>query len=291
MTRVCVLGESGPVSEGIQAALASRYPSLQVNVLSSRVALDSGDLAELEEVQRADLVVLCVQDFASPLLVPKLPGSSRVLDISPAFRTDSQWVYGLPELPDQASRIASAKYVANPGCFATSAILALAPLAHEGLLSTQAFLYLDGVGGYTTGGKKMVDQAEAGDFFGEAVFSLHKEHRHVAEIRQVVGFTGPLFFAPKIVAVPKGIRMQVPLPGLTREQVLAVLAKAYEGSAIKVFDEQPKTLRADLWAGRAGAGLYVTEVAGGCSVVCLLDNLGKGAIDSALDNICLMLNL
>jgi N-acetyl-gamma-glutamyl-phosphate reductase len=259
---------------------------VDVTVVSTEDAMTPEGAARLAQ---ADLVVLAVLDFASPRIVELLPARTRVLDVSPAFRVDPAWVYGLPELPGQLERIARASRVANPGCFATSAILALAPLVQAKVLAPTAAVYLDAVGGYSTGGSAMESKALADDLPAEAVYSLAKEHRHVPEIQAFSGVIGPLWFTPKIAQFARGIRMQVPLPGVSREAVLNAWSAAYANTSVQVDEQIPAKLPADEWAHRAGACLRAIPQPGGCLAVCSLDNLGKGAVDSAFDNVLLML--
>lgn len=283
--RLCIIGERGSVSQMLQARLA-KDTRFEVTVLSTDTATSSPSTSE---ILCADLVVLCTLEFSSPQIVAVLSPGIRVLDVSPAFRTHADWVYGLPELPGAHGRIQAAARVANPGCFATSAVLALEPLVRAGLVAPGAQIYLDAVGGYTTGGQAMVEKAVAGNLAAESAYSLTREHRHTPEIQHFCGLTGPLWFSPKIANVPRGIRMQVPLPGLTREQVLRTYRTAYAGTSIVVEDECPSKIPVDDWAGRSGACLRVFEQPSGCLAVCVLDNMEKGAVGGAFENIALML--
>ena len=285
MKRVVIVGERGLVSRVLAQRLDAMPDVVACVILTAQASTEEG----VELMASADLVVLAVQDFASPGIVAQLPESTRILDVSPAFRTTPGWVYGLPELPGQRERIASAHRVANPGCFATAAILTLAPLTQAGLLASSTALYLDGVGGYSAGGSKMESKALAGDLPAESVYGLATEHRHIAEIKQFANLDGPVWFMPKIANFKQGIRMQIPLPGVEREAVLAAWEAAYANTAIEVDRTIPSKLAADEWARKQGACLRVVPQAGGCVAVCLMDNLGKGAVDSALDNLRLML--
>lgn len=287
MRRVAIAGERGLVSRALQARL-SRLPDVVVDVVSTDEAMTPAGAARLAA---SDLAVLAVLDFASPAIVELLAKSTRVLDVSPAFRCDPTWVFGLPELPGQAARIAAAHRVANPGCFATSAILPLAPLVRAQLLSAGLPLYLDAVGGYSTGGSAMESKALSGELPQETVYSLTREHRHVPEIRQHAGIASPIWFMPKIAAFKRGIRMQVPLAGLEREEVLATWHATYDGTGVQVDDTIPVRLAADEWAHKPGACLRAVPQRGGCLAICSTDNLGKGAVDSAFDNLCLMLGI
>lgn len=181
--------------------------------------------------------------------------------------------------------------MANPGCFATAAILALEPLTRAGLLDQATALYLDAVGGYSTGGTAMESKILAGELPAETVYALAREHRHVPEIRQFTGMRGPLWFTPKVASFKRGIRMQVPLVGVDRAAVIEAYQAAYAGTEIVVDEAIPSKLSAAEWANRPGACLRVLPRPDGCIVVCVLDNLGKGAADSAFDNLALMLGL
>lgn len=283
---VCIVGERGFVSRAVQERLAAA-DKYEVSVVSTDSVL-TGDSKHVTD--GAELLVLCTQEFSSPQVVAKLSPAARVLDVSPAFRTAEGWVYGLPELAGARERIAAARRVANPGCFATSAILLLEPLVRTGLLEPGAAVYLDGAGGFTTGGSAMVEKETAGQLAGEAVFSLTREHRHVAEIKLAAVLTGPLMFSPKIARVPRGIRMQVPLFGVAASAARQTYQDAYAGTAIKLEEPGPSRVAVDDWAGREGACIRVYEQPEGCLVVCTLDNMGKGAVDSVFDNISLMLS-
>lgn len=285
MNRIAIAGERGLVSRALHERLM-KLPTVEVTVVSTDEAMTPAGAARLAD---ADIAVLAVLDFASPQIVELLPAETRVLDISPAFRTDPAWMYGLPELPGQKERIAAASRVANPGCFATSALLILAPLIQAGVLAPEAAIYLDAVGGYSTGGSAMESKALAGDLPAEAVYSLTKEHRHVAEIERFSGVNGPLWFTPKIGRFARGIRMQIPLQGVSREAALATWKAAYFATDVQVDEQVPSKLPADEWAHRAGACLRAIPQPGGCLAVCSMDNLGKGAVDSAFCNILLML--
>lgn len=284
LLRIAIAGERGVVSQRLHARLLQR-PDFQVTVVPTAQA---GTPAGLALLNTADVCVLAVQDFASPVILERLDPDTRVLDISPAFRTHPDWVYGLPELPGQAQRIARAHRVANPGCFASAAILAVAPLVSAQVLDKGAPLYLDGVGGYSTGGARMEAQADAGTLSAESVYSLTRPHRHLEEIRQFTGLAGPIWFTPKIAAFRQGIRLQLPVPA-ERDIVFNVLETAYAGTSVQVDAAMPSYLPANEWAGRPGACLRVFPAGGGCLVVASLDNLGKGAVDSAEDNLRLML--
>lgn len=282
-----LVGERGVVSQLLQERISQR-DDIHLSVVATDSILEHGLPAESGN---AAVYVLATTDFASAKVVAQLPREARLLDISPTFRLDSDWVYGLPELPGARERIRLASRVANPGCFATSAILLLAPLTSAGLLKTGFPLYLNATGGYTTGGSKLVQQAESGQLPVSATYSLARKHRHIEEILRYSGVNSPVWFAPEIGPYARGIRMQIPLPGLDREEVLHLYASSYLDPAIVVHEEIPNRLEGDVWAGRHGAGIWVIPQDEGIIVISAIDNLEKGATASALRNIELMLGL
>jgi N-acetyl-gamma-glutamyl-phosphate reductase len=270
----------------LQEQLAARE-NLQVTPLSTDAAL-AGEAREV--IAASDIAVLATTDFASERVVAGLPAHVRVLDVSPAFRLHADWVYGLPELPGTVERTRDAFRVANPGCFATAALLVLSPLVRAGLLAPHAPLYLDGTGGYSAGGGKMIESAAQGMLETCATYSLSREHRHIAEISRHSRYEGPLWFSPKIGNYERGVRMQIPLADVDRDAALAILAQAYAGTAIRVDNAVPSRIAADIWANRQGAGIWLIPQPGGTLAVCALDNLLKGAVDSAVCNLDVMLS-
>jgi N-acetyl-gamma-glutamyl-phosphate reductase len=291
MSNYCLIGERGLVSQALRKKLEAEGHT--VSVLSTDTAVSDKQLAGREEVMAADVVVMATQDFTSDKVVENLGDASRILDISPAFRLHPDWVYGLPELPGQTQRIQEARRVANPGCMATAALLLLSPLTRgeTPVLQAGAPLYLDVVTGYTAGGQKWVDRAKDNSLRAETVVSLDEEHRHVPEIKHFAGISGPLWLTPKIAAFPTGMRMQIPLFGVSRDEALGCLEKAYNSHPMIVVGEDAYSrIPGDEWAGLGGAHLSVSPQKDGCVAVCLMDNLGKGAIHSARDNLMLMMS-
>ena len=139
--------EIGPLGAGASAGMPVTDAHPHLPALAGRV-FGPADPASLAA---ADLVFLALPHGESAALAAALPGHVAVVDLSASFRlADPQawatyyrtghpgcWVYGLPELPGARGRISSARRVASPGCYATTAILALAPLLAAGLAEPQ----------------------------------------------------------------------------------------------------------------------------------------------------------
>ena len=90
----------------------------------------------LEAINDADFVILCLPDDAAREAVSLIANDrTRVVDASTAHRTAEDWVYGLAELePDQAERIAAARFVSNPGCYPTGFLALVRPLVRAGII-------------------------------------------------------------------------------------------------------------------------------------------------------------
>src|SRR5690348_3231814 len=121
---VFIDGESGTTGLGIRARLEA-MPEIVLRSLPAARRKDPA--ARHDMMAEADLVVLCLPDVAakeSAALAAELGDEApKLLDASTAHRVDPDWTYGFPEMVDgQASRIAAAGRVANPGCYPTGAI-------------------------------------------------------------------------------------------------------------------------------------------------------------------------
>ena len=143
--------------------------------------------ARRDLMREVDLAVLCLPDAAareSVALAAELGADApKLLDASTAHRVDPAWVYGWAEMaPGQAERIAAAPRVANPGCYATSVILALAPLTRAHLVDLDRGIIADAKSGVSGAGKSPTPTTHfmyaADNLSAYAVFG----HRHTGEL-------------------------------------------------------------------------------------------------------------
>lgn len=120
------------------------------------------DLGErLALVRKADVSFLCLPDEAAKEIAAAAPADCRILDTSTAHRTDSGWVYGMPELcKEQRDKIRNSNRVAVPGCHATGVILLITPLLKAGILPPDYPFSAYSLTGYSGGGKKMIAEYE-----------------------------------------------------------------------------------------------------------------------------------
>jgi N-acetyl-gamma-glutamyl-phosphate reductase len=263
----------------------------------------------------AGTAMLSTPHEVSAEIAPKLLDAGlRVIDLSGAFRfsspeTFSAWyqlptphrarlgeaVYGLPEL--FASKIAPAKLIANPGCYATSVILALRPIAEAGLISPAEAVICDCKSGASGAGKEprrdlnFVEVDE--NFRAYNVFT----HRHTPEILEHSGVSqSQLVFTTHLLPVARGILSTIYVT-LAEPQTPQAIESAYR----KFFANR---LLIRIWpAGRlpelqhvvksnfCDIGFALDAAGKRLVVVSCLDNLGKGAAGQAIQNLNLMLGM
>ena len=297
---VVIVGSSGTV--GLD--LAQRLHAIDgLTVLG--LSRDTTSIHRQEILGRADLAVLCLPEAAAIEFTKEAeqyPGL-RLLDASPAHRTHPDWVYGLPELDaNHASTIAASARVANPGCYATGAVLLLRPLmkalALRGI-EDQPDISITAIGGVTSGGKKMIAQAE-NEPFGYRLFGLNQTHRHIPEIKAFANLNEDPIFMPAVVAHQRGTMVQIPLTtrqlGLNVDEVVAALQDAYADTPsvqVHVGEGDVRFLDGAALALQDGARVDVLTDGAKRRLVLVVrfDNLGKGAAGAAEQNVRLMLGL
>jgi N-acetyl-gamma-glutamyl-phosphate reductase len=307
--KIFIDGEHGTTGLQIRQRLAARR---DLDVLSIPEAERRNRAAREDFLKSADIAILCLPDDAAKESVAILEGqnSTRIIDTSTAHRVHPDWAYGFAELDvSQAQRIASARLVANPGCYPTGAIGLIRPLIAAGIVPPDYPVTVNAVSGYTGGGKQMIAQMEdpsnpdhidAPHF----LYGLTLQHKHVAEMQLHGLLDRRPIFSPSVGRFAQGMLVQVPLHlddlnGLASiESIHEALADHYAGQSIVdvvSLEESAKLARLDPTelAGTDRMKLFVfgTEGKGQANLVASLDNLGKGASGAAVQNMDLMLGL
>ncbi len=317
--RVAVLGASGYTGAEF-ARLALAHPAIERLWLVSRdAARDVSALLpgldaraeHLPAVVDLDAVEALVTSGEVDTLVSALPHGalrtlfaerpllaarpSRVVDLSQDHRAAEGWAYGLPEAFRET--LAKAERVANPGCYATAAALALLPAAETGVLAGSATV--TALSGASGAGRA----AELGTSFveldgGARAYKVGTVHAHVPEIERTLARAGrapvAIGFVPQIVPMARGILLTATAPlakPLSPEQAHALYAKRFTGEPfVRVLEPGawPET-RAVRASNRCD--LAVTTLFDGTTLVAMaaLDNLGKGAAGQAVQNLNAML--
>jgi N-acetyl-gamma-glutamyl-phosphate reductase len=213
-------------------------------------------------------------------------------DPQSAASLDSSATYGLPELHRNA--IKQAQLVANPGCYATSVILGLAPMVRSGLIDGSAGIICDAKSGVSGAGKaptakthfvEVADNLSAYSVFG---------HRHTGEILEQLRLEGQeLVFTPHLLPIPRGIlstmyvRLQQPA---TPEQVLALYRDFFAQSPwVRVFPAgKLPQIQYSVRSNYCDIGFTLSPDGRRLVIVSCLDNLVKGAAGQAVQNMNVM---
>jgi N-acetyl-gamma-glutamyl-phosphate reductase len=265
--------------------------------------------------QGVELLFLATPHEASRALVPEaLAQGLRVIDLSGAWRLKEEQhraiynfqdsdavmaaqltqkaVYGLPEL--HADRVANAALVANPGCYATSVIPALAPLLKAGVVDRNRGIVSDSKSGVSGAGKEPTSKTHfvsvADNLSAYSVFS----HRHVGEmVEQLDLGAQELIFTPHLLPIPRGILSTIYLH-LNREmtplEVESCFRNFYSGKRwVRVF-QTPKLpqVQFSLQTNYCDLGFCLAEDGRRLVLISCIDNLLKGAAGQAVQNMNLM---
>ncbi len=295
--RVFVDGQEGTTGLRIHEYLAQRA-DIEVLRIDAEHRKDAAERARL--LNAADVAFLCLPDAAAKEAVALVTNTHTCLiDASTAHRTLPGWAFGLPELmPGQRERIRASKRVANPGCHASAFILLLRPLVDVGLVPAGLPTAATSITGYSGGGKKMIEQYEAG---GDArlnsprPYALTLAHKHLPEMMAHTGLTVKPVFQPIVGSFYKGLSVSVPLhlsqikAGVTAGDLQAGLERHYANERfIRVMPlRDPATLEDGFFdvQGCNDTNRVDLFVFGNDSQVMLmarLDNLGKGASGAAV---------
>lgn len=290
--RVGLVGARGHVGQELIGILRD-HPRFEVAFVSSRTQpgqpvpgldLRFEDLdAEAIAAKGADAVVLALpNDLSRPVVqaIDSARPDTVIVDVSADHRFDDAWVYGLPER--FRSKIAGAKRIANPGCYATAAALAVGPVASLLDRPAQAF----GVSGYSGAGTTPSPRNDV-DALRDNVMPYHLVgHLHEREVTRHVG---PVCLMPHVASFFRGITMTVSLDlrePLSKEALQAVYADAYADEALVGIVEEIPLVRDAVgkpWATLGGFAVDPERRRG--VVVVTLDNLLKGAASQAVQNL------
>jgi N-acetyl-gamma-glutamyl-phosphate reductase len=247
----------------------------------------------------ADVVFLCLgHDEAAAVEPPRdavvidLSGAHRLKDPAlyeewygwehPAPMSLAEWSYAIPELWPPSGRL-----VANPGCYATAAILALAPLVGA---VEPASVVVDAKSGVSGAGRGLKASSHAGFVLENLSAYRVGTHQHAPEIGQALGF--PVCFVPHLLPVRRGL-LATCYAQATAEGLRERLEDAYASSpVVRLLPEgaTPEIARVQ-HTDTAEIALFEDRATGRTIVVCAEDNLGKGAAGQAIQNANLALGL
>ena len=321
VARVAVAGATGYTGQELLRLLA-RHPAVRVTLATSSASgsaarrlpalgrVWNGSLTPLDPnalTREADLVFLALPDAATAELAPKLVEDGlRVIDLSGAFRlrdaaVRARWypethavptgtAYGLTEFERDVVR--EARLVANPGCYPTTSLLALKPLAAAGALLPGADVIIDAKSGVSGAGKTPSERTHFSECHGSVSAYGVLGHRHGAEIEQGLG--GVVTFTPHMVPLDRGLLATIYVrvaPGTTEEALGDIYERAFANSAfVRLVGASLPAIKQVVHTNFCDIGWRV-DPSGRAIVVSVLDNLLKGASGQAVQNMNVMLGL
>lgn len=295
--RVFVDGQEGTTGLRIHEVLATRDDIELLRIDADR-RKDSAERARL--LNAADVAFLCLPDAAAREAASLVTNPRTCLiDASTAHRTQPGWVYGLPELAaGQREQLRASKRIANPGCHASAFVLLLRPLVDAGIVPAQHPVTATSITGYSGGGKKMIEQYEAGGdprLTSPRPYGLKLAHKHVPEMTTHTGLAVKPAFMPIVGNFYKGLSVHVPLhlaqlkPGTSGQAVHAAFAARYAGERfVRVMPlSDPATLEDGYFNVQAcndtnRVEIFVFASDAQVLLIARLDNLGKGASGAAV---------
>jgi N-acetyl-gamma-glutamyl-phosphate reductase len=312
MFATAILGASGYAGQETLDRVLS-HPELEIVALGSdslagspASALDprlNGELPPFVPndealAAQAEVVFCCLDHERAAALVP--PPEAVVVDLSGAHRLHDpalypewygfvhprpdelrDWSYSVPELA-----LPTGTLVANPGCYATAVLLALAPL--DDVIEPTGVV-VDAKSGVSGAGRALKPSSHAASVLENVAPYKVGRHQHSPELEQVLGF--PVCFVPHLLPVRRGLIATCYVPpaaGLRR-----ALEAAYSTApCVTVLPEGvvPQLSRVQ-GTDAAEIGVFTDRATGAGIVICALDNLGKGAAGQAIQNANVVLGL
>lgn len=330
MIQVGIFGASGYTGHEL-IRLLNRHPQVEVHFATSETYAGRAlaDLypaapplplirAQEAPLEAIDVAFCCLPHTASMPLVQKLHmAGAPTIDLSADFRLDSaaayqQWykaehtatellseaVYGLAELNRAAIR--KARLVANPGCYPTGVLLALAPILRERLLA-ESRVIVDAKSGVSGAGRKLsltTHFVEVNENLSP--YSAGHTHRHISEMEQeaekLAGESVHVTFVPHLLPVSRGILSTIYVRTakvLSAEEWVTLYRNAYADEPfIHVLRAgQLATLHHVVHTNRCAISLTPVQETNTLIIVSCIDNLVKGASGQAVQNMNLMLGL
>jgi N-acetyl-gamma-glutamyl-phosphate reductase len=326
--RVAVAGATGYTGQELLRLLA-RHPAVTITAATSSGTSTARRLPALAHIwngtitplvpetlaREADVVFLALPDKAAAELAPALVDAGvRVIDLSGAFRLNDQhararWypethrvpdglAYGLTELERPA--VAAARMVANPGCYPTATLLALAPVLAAGLVAEGADIVVDAKSGVSGAGKTPSERTHFSEVHGSVAAYGVFGHRHGAEIEQRVAIAGgaqpghSVNFVPHLMPLDRGILATIYFrvaPGTTEEALASIFERAYAGAPfIRLVGSALPEIKHVAHTNFCDIGWRI-DPGGRVVLVSVIDNLLKGASGQAVQNMNVMLGL
>ena len=258
---------------------------------------------DLAKVNACEMVFLALPHGESAALIAQLDPTIKIVDLGADFRLTSAdqwvkyyggthagtWTYGLPELPGKRDQIKKATRVANPGCYATSISLAIAPALS---LIDSSDIVVVAASGTTGAGRNAKINLIGSEVMGSlSSYKFGGVHQHTPEIEealtQVAGSEVKISFTPILAPMPRGILSTVTAKlttSVTTESMHALYTKSYandEFVTVLPLGQMPKT-NSVIGSNHVHLQVAVDTHANRLVISAAIDNLGKGAAGQAI---------
>jgi N-acetyl-gamma-glutamyl-phosphate reductase len=302
----------------IYSIYSSTQEGLPIGEMYPHLSHESWKLQDIDPIQIAkdvDLVFTATPSGVSSKLVPELVEAGvKVVDLSGDFRLKEemlyeQWyqkpsaprtylneaVYGLSEWFGE--EVAGSSFIANPGCYPTATLLALAPLVKNGLIEEDSII-VDAKSGVSGAGKGLSSATHYAETNENLKIYKVNAHQHIPEIEQVLTRWNkqiqPITFSTHLVPMTRGIMSTVYAKAkhdMTSEELHALYLENYEGAPFVRIREMgifPATK--EVWGSNyCDIGAAFDERTKRVTIVSVIDNLVKGAAGQAIQNANLMM--
>jgi N-acetyl-gamma-glutamyl-phosphate reductase len=308
MVRVGILGAAGYTGGELIRVLLN-HPEAEIVFANSESnagnpvsavhegLLGDTDLCFTSEMpwEQVDVVFFCFGHGKSRAFLQEhdIPANVRIIDLAQDFRIagEHDYVYGLPETHRELTK--GAMHLANPGCFATCIQLALVPALKAGLISGD--IHVNGITGSTGAGQK--PSATTHYSWRNDNISVYKtfNHQHLLEINQTVqelcpGYDGRVLFIPQRGCVARGIYVTAYAKcDATLEEVQKVYAETYADASFTHFVFSSPDMKQVVNTNKAV--VYVEKYEDQLLMISCIDNLLKGAVGQAVQNMNIMFGL
>lgn len=294
------------------SSAGSRLGEVQPHLhsLANRIIEDTS----AENLSGHDVVFLALPHGASAGIAAQLSADTLVIDAGADHRLEDAgawqrfygsdhagtWPYGLPELPGQRDALRGARRVAVPGCYPTSALLALTPGYAAGLLEREDVVIVSASGASGAGKSLKAHLLGSEMMGGMSPYGVGGGHRHTPEIEQGLSWAagGPVSvsFTPTLAPMSRGILTTATArvtPGTTSADLREAWEKAYDDETFVTLLPEghwPAT-KSVVGSNVAQLQLAFDEHSGRVIVSCVIDNLTKGTAGGAVQSMNIALGL
>jgi N-acetyl-gamma-glutamyl-phosphate reductase len=293
-------GETGTTGLQVYEKL-TEHPNVNIMLVDQSKRKDVSYKKEM--LAKSDVTFLCLPDEGSVETVQiadELGDKSPIIiDASTAHRTNPNWSYGLPELGENYRKsLENSKRIASPGCYATGANVILKPLISHGILSQNIPIIINGVSGYSGGGKSMINYFKQSDHEPFFNYGLKLNHKHLPEIIYHNKLKITPVFSPSVGDFIQGMIVSIPLHfswfnyKVDTEKIQSVIEEFYLGAKfIKVLKKDEGIsdngyFRPDNLVGTncLDISIFGNDDNDQLIICSRLDNLGKGASGAAIQS-------